>query len=123
MNTETSSTNLKLKDEVLGIIDQLYTRIPLLDRESNNISLQIVESISGAYAELNCGNHFAFEEILIPYLKKMSEDERLQTVKDLFTVGFIDIAKERIFMRVFPYLNKAENEPNYPYVTDTPVNV
>jgi hypothetical protein len=122
MKSKTNSINIELKNEVLGIVDQLYSRIPLLDRESNNISLQIVESISGAYAELNCGNHFAFEEILLPHLKKMSEDERLQVVKDLFTVGFVDIAKERIFMRVFPYLNKVEDEPNYPYVTDIPAS-
>ena len=117
-------TNISIKNEVLSIVDQLYDRKALLGPQGNkgNISLRIVESISGVYAQLNCGNYFAFEDIVIPYLIKLDENQRLSVVKDLLTVGYIDIATDRIFMRGLPYLNTTENEPYYPYVTDIPIN-
>lgn len=114
-------TNIELKTEVLGIVDQLFNELDLLDRESDKISLSIVESLSGAYAEMNCGNHFAFEDILIPYLKKMDENKRLLVVKQLLTFGYVDIYKVRVYMRLFSYLNKTKNEPTFPYVSDIPI--
>ena len=121
-----SKVDISLREEVLSIVDQLNDKMIFLNNEiklKGNIALPIIDSINYAYLDANCGNHFPFENILIPYLKKMDENKRLKVIKSLLTVGYIDVGNNRVFMRVFPYLNKAKNEANYPYVTDIPVNV
>ena len=105
MKNKKEYVNLDLKNEVLGIIDKLYKVFLFLDRESNNISLQILDSISLSYAQMNCDLCFSLDEIVIPYLEKMTENERLEKVKGLLTVGYIDINNKRIEMRYLPFLN------------------
>ena|ERR1035437_4091743 len=97
-----------LRNEVLSMIDQLYTKFGTLDRGAKNIALQIIETIMYDYMTQNCGLGFVFKEKVIPYIKKLSENERLIAVKNLLTDGYIDIKKERIHMMFMPYLNYDE---------------
>lgn len=100
--------NQKLRQEVLEIVDKLYKSLFLLNKSDKEIALPIVESISFNYAHQNCGLHFIFEDTVIPYLKKMDENQRLEKVKALLTEGYIDIGKERIHMLFLPYLNNGK---------------
>jgi hypothetical protein len=111
-----------LRGQVLNIVDQLYESMHYLDKNSPEISLQIIESVSLDYAYQNCGLHFIFEDTVIPHLKKMNENQRLEAVKGLLTDGYIDINKERIHMLFQPYLNYNEavdSKKNY-YISDIP---
>jgi hypothetical protein len=58
-----------------------------------------------------------FFETVIPHLRKLDENQRLQMVKELLTHGYIDIDKYRIHMRFMPYLNydrgKEQNKTDY----------
>lgn len=111
-----------LRGQVLDIVDQLYDSMYLLDKNSSKISLQIIESISLDYAYQNCELHFIFEETVIPQLKKMNENQRLEAVKGLLTDGYIDINNERIHMLYQPYLNydEAVDSKKSSYITDIP---
>ena len=113
-----------LREEVLAVVDQLYGEEYLWNKTDNMIALQIVKSISYDYAVMNCGLHFIFEEQVIPYLKKMHENQRLEKVKELLTNGFIDIDKERIYLRNLPYLNYDEERDRkiHAYITEIPNN-
>lgn len=111
-----------LRGQVLDIVDQLYESMHFLNKNSSKISLQIIESISMDYAYMNCGLHFIFEETVIPYLKRMNENQRLEAVKGLLTDGYIDINNQRIHMHFRPYLNynKAMDSKEKYYITDIP---
>jgi hypothetical protein len=116
MNKKKSPVNQDLRNEVLAIIDKLYSEFGLIDRDSNYIALQIIESIILDYCTQNCELGFIFDEKVLPHLKKLSENQRLQAVKDLLTDGYIDIKKERIHMMFMPYLNydkKKEGRKKY----------
>lgn len=111
-----------LHGQVLDIVDQLYESMFFLDKNSPKISLQIIESISMDYAYQNCELHFIFEDTVIPYLKKMNENQRLEAVKGLLTDGYIDINNERINMLFLPYLNyneEVDSQKRY-YITAIP---
>ena len=113
-----------LRGQVLDVVDQLYDSMHFLNKKSPEISLQIVESISSDYASQNCELHFIFEETVIPHLKKMNENQRLEAVKGLLTDGYIDINKQRIHMLFQPYLNYDEavdSKKNY-YISEIPQN-
>ena len=107
-----------LRSDVISIIDKLYSKFDL-DRSSDNIALQVVKTIMYDYMTQNCGLGFIFKEKVIPYLKKLNENERLQEVKNLLTDGYIDIKNERIHMKFMPYLNydKEKQESIMYYIT------
>lgn len=116
--------NMTLRGQVLDIVDQLYDSMFFLDKNSSKISLQIIESISMDYAYMNCGLHFIFEETVIPHLRRMNENQRLEAVKGLLTDGYIDINNERIHMLFLPYLNynEAVDSKKRSFITDIPSN-
>ena len=122
MKRKIEIVNLDLKKEVLGIIDKLYKTFLFLNRESKYISIQILESISFSYANMNCDLCFTFDKTVIPYFKKMTENERLEGIKGLLTNGYVDINKNRIYMRHLPFLNRKSDEPNYSHETKIPGN-
>ena len=95
-----TSVNGTLRKEVLDIVDQLYGTFIGLE------AIEIVHSLSMEYAFQNCGLHFIFEETVIPFLKKMNENQRLEKVKGLLTDGYIDIGDQRVHMLFLPYLKK-----------------
>jgi hypothetical protein len=120
MKKKKEPVNQDLRNEVLSIIDKLYTEFGHIDRNSNYISLPIIESIILDYCSENCELGFIFDNKVHPHLKKLSENERLQAVKNLLTDGYIDIKKERIHMMFMPYLNydeKIERRKKY-YITE-----
>ncbi|MBI2418838.1 MAG: hypothetical protein HYV28_13250 [Ignavibacteriales bacterium] len=100
--------NQDLRNEVLSIIDQLYTDFGLLNRSTQNIALQIVNSISYDYLTQNCELGFIFEQKVMPYLRKLNENQRLEKVRGLLIDGYIDIGNERIHMMFMPYINYNE---------------
>jgi len=114
--------DMTLRGQVLDIVDQLYDSMRYLDKNSSKISLQIIKSISLDYAYQNCELHFIFEENVIPHLKKMNENQRLEAVKDLLTDGYIDINNQRIHMLFQPYLNydDAVDSKKRDFLTDIP---
>ncbi|MCX6174149.1 MAG: hypothetical protein NTZ27_05285 [Ignavibacteriales bacterium] len=120
MKNNSNHVNLDLRNEVLKIVDQLFKNLAFLDRESEKISLQIIESISAFYAEKNCGLHFIFEENVLPFLKRQPENIRLEKVKNLLTDGYIDIQDKRIHLRFLPFLNykQPSGEEILTYVTE-----
>ena len=113
-----------LRGQVLDVVDQLYDSMHYLNKNSPEISLQIIKSINADYASQNCGLHFIFEDTVIPHLEKMSENQRLEAVKGLLTDGYIDINDQRIHMLYQPYLNyeKAVDSKKRSFITDIPSN-
>lgn len=111
--------NKELKGSVLELVDKLYDNLP---REQNIdfISVPILEELSFICAQQNSELHFIFEEKVIPYFQRMKENDRLQKLKELLTVGYIDIKKERIYLRTLNFLNRTENEPPFPYISEIP---
>jgi hypothetical protein len=114
MKQEKTKVNQDLRKEVLAIIDELYNEFHLNNPKSDNIAIQIIDSLAQDYNEQNCSLGEIYTEDVIPYLKKLDENQRLNKVKELLTNGYIDIKKYRIHMRFKPYLNydrnKEENE-------------
>ena len=117
MNKEKVHVNQALRKEVLLIVDQLYSEFMFANRDAKNIAIQIIESIGYDYCTTNCGLGLIFFETVIPHLRKLDENQRLQMVKELLTHGYIDIDKYRIHMRFMPYLNydrgKEQNKTDY----------
>ena len=116
---KTEPVNQELRKEVLQIIDILYSNFSLLDRETDNIALQIIEAIGFDYCLQNCELGLIFENLLAPFLKKLSENNRLEKVKGLLTDGYIDTDQYRIYMRYMPYINysKSKESPGLPYMS------
>jgi len=117
MKKEIVLVNQDLRNEVLLIVDQLYSEFRFANRDAKNIAIQIIESIGNDYCSQNCQLGFTFLDTVIPHLSKLDENQRLQKVKDLLTNGYIDIDKYRIHMRFMPYLNydrgKEQNKTDY----------
>lgn len=98
-----------LRQSVLDILDKLYKNF-YLDRSKDKIAVQIMETYSSHYCNQNCPLHFRVEEIVIPYLKKLNENQRLELVKNVLTDGFLDIDGFRHYLLYLPYLNYNEED-------------
>lgn len=111
-----------LRQSVLDIIDKLYSEFLRLDRTKDKIALQIIRSISFDYCCQNCGIHFNIEEVVIPHLKKLNENQRLEIVKNILTDGFVDIDGLRYYFLFFPYLNynKKDHAKRTDFIEEVP---
>ena len=111
-----------LRQSVLDTIDHLYKHFLFLDRTEDKIALQIIESISYDYAMMNCELHFIIEEQVIPYLKKLNENQKLEIVKGILTDGYVDINGNRFYFLHQPYVNfdKDDNAKRTRYTEKVP---
>ena len=112
-----------LQREVLDIVDQLYVKMLCLEDRNSNVAMQIIMSLLFDYTVNATQLGIIFDDRVVPYFENLNENERLEKVKGLLTVGYIDIDSKRIYMRHRPFLNKTKDEPAFPYISDIPVNI
>jgi len=111
-----------LQKEVLDIVDELYEKMICLKDRNANVAMQVIMSISIDYIQNATQLGEIFDARVVPYLENLNENERLERVKGLLTVGYIDIDSKRIYMRHLPFLNETKNEPVFPYISEIPIN-
>lgn len=102
-NTQQVIVNKVLRQEVLDLIDELYTSF-IMNRNKDEIAIQVIQTISMEYCLQNSMYCDIYEYSFIPLLKSFNENERLEYVKTLLTYGSVEINGKKFSMPDLPNL-------------------